>query len=635
MFDFFRANIRWLMGFFLILLVLAFVAPQGYESFLSNAGAGVASVDGHRITQAEWDAEHRQRSERIRQQDPQIDASLLDSPEARKASLESLIQQRVLASTVQSQHLEVSDERLRAYSLRDPGVAQLRTPDGKLDPAQLAIRGMTPEIFIERLRQDLQRRQVIAPVIAPAAAASSSQAANLVFDALLQQREVQWQQFAAQGYVGQVSVTDADIEAFYKLPANQKKWQRPETADIEYLVLDLQALKADAKVTEADLRAEYERQAKRFSTDEERQTRHIQISVAGKAGSEEERVARAKAEAVLAEVRKAPQRFADVARSKSEDEGSAAIGGELGFSARGGFVSKPFEEAAFALKEGAISDLVRSEVGFHIIQLTGVRGGAVKPFEEVRAELEDEQRTAQARKRFALLSEEFKELVFAKGDSLKPAAEKFGLGIQQATVSRTAPAGASGVLASPKLLDALFAPDALRSGQNIEALEVSSTQLVSGRVVKHVPASAAPLADVSAIVRQQLIQERAAALAKKAGEARLAAGGDEGLSAPQWVSRAQTFGLPRPVMDALLRAKVGKELVTVGKDAGEAGYWVLRVLRTDKPKADLVDPATASRQYAQAWANAEGEAYLEALKQSKRVKLKPAAAAVAASAASN
>jgi peptidyl-prolyl cis-trans isomerase D len=634
MFDFFRANIRWLMGFFLILLVLAFVAPQGYESFMSNAGAGVATVDGHRITQAEWDAEHRQRSERIRQQDPRVDAALLDTPEARKASLDSLIQQRVLASTVQSQHLEVSDERLRAYSLRDPGVAQLRTPDGKLDAAQLAIRGMTPEVFIERLRQDLQRRQVVAPVIAPAAAASSSQAANLVFDALLQQREVQWQQFMPQAYVGQVTVTDADVEAFYKLPANQKKWQRPETANIEYLVLDLQALKGEVKVAEADVRADYERQAKRFSTDEERQTRHILIKVAEKASADDERAARAKAEAVLAEVRKAPQRFADVARAKSEDEGSAVNGGDLGFNGRGAFV-KPFEEAAYALKEGAISDLVRSEFGFHIIQLTGVRGGGVKAFEEVRAELEDEQRTAQARKRFALLSEEFKELVFAKGDSLKPAAEKFGLAIQQATVGRTAPAGASGVLASSKLLDALFAPDALRSGQNIEALEVSSTQLVSARVVKHVPASAAPLAEVSAIVRQQLVQERAAASAKKAGEARLAASGDEGLSAPQWVSRAQTVGLPRPVMDVLLRAKVGKAPVTVGKDAGETGYWVVRVLRTDKPKADLVDPATAARQYAQAWGNAEGEAYLEALKQSKRVKLKPAAAAVAASAASS
>lgn len=634
MFDFFRANIRWLMGFFLVLLVLAFVAPQGYSSFTENAGAGVATVDGHRITQTEWDAEHRQRTERIRQQDPQADAKLLDAPEARKASLDSLIQQRVLASTVQSQHLEVSDERLRAYSLRDPGIAQLRTADGKLDQAQLAIRGMTPEIFIERLRQDLQRRQVVAPVIAPAVAASSSLSATLVFDALLQQREVQWQQFSPQAFADKVAVSDADVEAFYKLPANQKKWQRAEAATIEYLVLDLQALKANAKVTEAELRADYERQAKRFSTAEERQTRHILVKLADKASADDEKAARLKADGLLAEARKAPQRFAELAQRNSQDEGSAANGGDLGFNGRGAFV-KPYEDAAFALKEGAISEVVRSEFGFHIIQLTAVRGGGAKPFEEVRAELEDEARTGQARKRYALLGEEFKELVFAKGGTLKPAAEKFGLVVQQATVSRSPQAGALGVLTSPKLLEALFAPEAIRSGENVEAVEVSSTQLVSGRVLKHVPAAAAPLAEVQETVRQQLVQERAAALAKKAGEARLGQAGDEGLAPPQWVSRAQAAGLPRPVLDALLRANTSKLPVTLGKDVGEAGYWVLRVLRTDKPKADLVDPATAVRQYAQAWSNAEGEAYLEALKQRKSVKLKPAAAALTASSAAS
>ena len=90
MFDFFRANIRWLMGSLLVLLVIAFVAPQGYTSFMDQAGTGVASVDGNRITQAEWDAEHSQQVQRIRQQNPEADAKELDSPESRKASLDNL-----------------------------------------------------------------------------------------------------------------------------------------------------------------------------------------------------------------------------------------------------------------------------------------------------------------------------------------------------------------------------------------------------------------------------------------------------------------------------------------------------------------------------------------------------------------
>ncbi|WP_457325860.1 peptidylprolyl isomerase, partial [Roseateles sp. P5_E11] len=495
MFEFVRTHNR-LFQFVLLLLILpsfALVGMQGYTSMMGGANTGVASVDGRKITQAEWDVAQREQADRIRRQSPGVDAKLLDTPEVKRQALENLVNERTLKAAAEHQHFTPSAESVNARFWNDPQFAFLRNPDGTVNKALLAAQGMTPSIFMERLRQDYAVRQVTAPIESSAAVGAASP--KLAFDALLQQREVQLQRFDVKDFAAKLNPSDADVEAFYKEPANAAKFQLPESAQIQYVVLDLDALKKDVKFSEDDLQNYYKENAARYGVPEERRASHILIKVERNAPAEERAKAKAKAEEILAQVRKNPGEFAALAKKNSQDEGSGANGGDLDFFSRGAMV-KEFDAAVYAMKQGEISNLVETDFGYHIIQLTGTRGGDKKPFEAVRTEVENEVRKQLAQRRYSEAAEQFGNLVYEQSDSLQPAADKLKLQVQTATVQRQPQPGAAGPLASPKLLEAVFGNDALRNKRNTEAVETGPSQLVSAHVTQHNPARVPPLADV-------------------------------------------------------------------------------------------------------------------------------------------
>lgn len=636
MFDFVRKHTR-LFQFILLVLILpsfAFVGMQGYTSMMDGANAGVASVNGRKITQAEWDAAQRDQAERVRRQNPTIDAKLLDSPEAKRQALEGLVTERTLKVAADQQHFTPSPESVAARFWADPQFAFLRNADGTVNKALLAAQGMTPSIFLERLRQDYALRQVTGPIESSPTVGTASP--KLAFDALLQQREVQLQRFDIKDFAAKVAPTEAEIEAFYKEPANAAKFQLPESAQIQYVVLDIDALKKDVKFTEDDLQTYYKENAARFGVPEERRASHILIKADRNAPAEERAKAKAKAEEILAQVRKNPGEFAALAKKNSQDEGSAANGGDLDFFGRGAMV-KEFDAAVYAMKPGEISNLVETDFGYHIIQLTGTRGGDKKPFEAVRAEVESEVRKQLAQRRYSEAAEQFGNLVYEQSDSLQPAADKLKLQVQTATVGRQPLLGAAGPLASTKLLDAIFGADALRNKRNTEAVETGPSQLVSARVTQYNPARVPPLADVKDQVRGQLVRKLAAEQAKKAGEARLAAlkanpTDTAGLEAAVTVSRAKPQALSRAQLEAVLGADATKLPAVVGVASDDGGYVVVRINQLQPRDATVIDDKRAAQQYAGAWARAEGQAYLAALKSQYKAVIKVAAPASAASA---
>lgn len=636
MFDFVRQHNR-LFQFILLLLILpsfAFVGMQGYTSMMGGANAGVASVDGRKITQAEWDNAQREQAQRIRSQNPTVDAKLLDTPEMKRQALEGLVAERTLQTAANQQHFTPSPELVNARFWNDPQFAFLRNPDGTVNKGLLAAQGLTPSGFLERLRQDYAVRQVTAPIESSVAVGAASP--KLAFDSLLQQREVQLQRFDLKDFAAKINPGDADLEAFYKDTANAAKFQLPETAQIQYLVLDVEALKKDVKFSEDDLQTYYKENASRYGVPEERRASHILIKVDRSAPAEERAKAKAKAEEILAQVRKAPADFAALAKKNSQDEGSAANGGDLDFFGRGAMV-KEFDAAVYAMKAGEISNLIETDFGYHIIQLTGTRGGDKKPFEAVRAEVETEVRKQLAQRRYAEAAEQFGNLVYEQSDSLQPAADKLKLQIQTATVQRQPQAGALGPLASTKLLDAVFGTDALRNKRNTEAIETGPSQLVSAHVTQYSPARVPPLADVKDKVREQLVKKLAAEQARKAGEARLAAlkanaADTAGLAAAVVVSRAKPEGLTRAQLEAVLGADAAKLPTALGVAADDGGYVVVRINQLQARDAAVIDDKRAAQQYAGAWARAEGQAYLAALKSQYKAVIKVAAPASAASA---
>ena len=636
MFDFFRAHTRVALGLLVLLIIPSFVffGIDGYSKFNDGANSTVAQVNGQTVSQAEWDSAHREQVERIRRQNPGADAKLLDSPEIKNMALEGVVRQRVMLAAADSLKLATTDDRLQRLFSTDPQFAFLRNPDGSVNKDALSAQGMSSEIFAQRLRQDLTVRQVTQG-IAGSGFAPLSNTSNAL-DAMFQQREIQVQRFDAKDQAAKVNPSDSDIEKYYKDPANAAQFQAPEQATIEYAVLDIEALRKGISVPEDDLRKYYDSNAKRFTALEERRASHILIKAEKTAPAAEREKAKAKAVALLAQLTTAPAAFAETARKNSDDPGSAAQGGDLDFFARGAMV-KPFEDSAFALKPGEMSGVVESDFGFHIIQLTAVRGGEKKAFEAVRAEMEEEVRKQLAQKKFAELAPEFTNIVYEQSDSLKPVLDKFKLELKTAAgVTRVAAAGASGPTANAKFLEALFGNDAIQKKRNTDAVEVAPNQLVSGRIVKYEAARLLPLADVTAKVRERVIAAQASAAARAEGEARLAAlkaAPQTALSGEaQTVSRASAKNLPRAVLEAALRAPTGTLPAFVGVDLGGQGYAVVKVVKVSGRDPVAADAAQAQAQYLQAWENAESQAYYAALKTRFKVTSKPVALAASATA---
>lgn len=521
-------------------------------------------------------------------------------------------------------HLFPGDARMARLFDSDPQYAGLRGPDGRLRAELLLAQGMTPAIFDQRLRQELGLKQVVAGVLLTAPASAVPASATL--DAFMQRRAVQLQRFDAASYRERVKPSDDDVATYFK--ANAAKFMAPEQAGIEYVVLDIAALSQGLTLGEADLRKAYTDGIARFSTPEERRASHILVKAESSASSADRAKAKAKAEALLAEVRKSPAAFADLARKNSDDTGSAAQGGDLDFFGRGQMV-KPFEDAAFALKTGETSAIVDSDFGYHIITLTAVRGGQTRPFEAVRGEIEAEQRKAAAQKRWAESAVTFTDTVYEQSNSLKPVIDKLKLELKTATVQRTLVPGVTGPLASAKLLDAIFAAESVRDKRNTDAIEVGQNRLVAARVVQHSPARPLPLDEVKDRVRQRLVDERSAELARQEGQARVAAlsagTSTEPLPIVMTVSRVQAQGMPRPLMDAALRADPAKLPVVTGVDLGAEGFFVMRVLQVLPREVPPGGEAPLRTQYAQAWAAAETEAYVASLKKRFKVDIKPAA----------
>ncbi len=619
MFDSIRKHQRLLQFVLLILILPAFVffGISGYDGMLSQ-DRGVATVAGQPVSQQEFDAAQRQQIERMRQMlGDGVDAKMFDTPEARTEILEGLIAQRVIAGEAGARRIAVTDARVREAILGIPG---LRKEDGSFDDARykalLSAQNLTAPGFEAQLRGDLAMQAL------PDAVQASSMMPRAVRDRIValqeERREIRELRFQAADYAARVSPTDEQIAAYYE--RNGAQFETPETAKVELVVLTRDALAARVVVSPDELRTYYEQNKARYGTPEERRASHILV----KAGPD----AKAKAEQLLAQVKADPSRFAALARSSSDDTGSAAQGGDLGFFARGTMV-KPFADAAFEMKQGEVRGPVETEFGQHVILLTGVKPGAERPFEAVRAELEREIRGQQAAQKFAEAAEQFTNLVYEQSDSLKPAAEKFGLEIRTVDPVRRQPAPDAprgSALANPRLLAALFGDEALRNKRNTEAIEIAPGQLASARVVEHRAAQRRPLAEVRDEVRARVVAEEAAKLAKAAGEAKLAElkagkGDATGFSAARTVSRMDPAGLAQPALEAVFRMSSEPVPAYGGIDLGRDGYSVVQLVKVAAPPAAEVAQREANyaQQLERVAAQQDVVAYVDALKARTKV----------------
>ncbi len=642
MFDFVRKHTKVMMFVMFLLIIPSFVlfGVDGYNK-MRDKGAPVAQVNGNEIGQAEWDATHKIEVDRIRASRPEIDPKLLDSPEARYATLERIVRDRVYAAAVEKSRLQTGDVKLARELQQDPTIASLRLADGSLDKdryRQLAAgQGLTPEGFEARIRKDLSLAQVQNGINSTAFAAPKQAAVSL--GAYFERREVQVLMLSATKYTSKVAPKDAELDAYYK--ENAAQFKAAESANIQYVVLDLDAIKKKITLNQADLKTYYEQNQARLSGAQERRASHILINSPKAAAASDRDKAKARATELLAQVRAAPDSFADLAKKNSQDTGSAPSGGDLDFFGRGAMV-KPFEDAAFAMKKGDISEVVESDFGYHIIKLTDIKEPKQKSFEELRPGMEADLKTQQAKTAFAADAEAFTNGVYEQSDSLKPVADRLKLEIMSASgLSRAPLPGATGVLTNPKLLAAIFNADSIEKKRNTEAVETGSNQLVAARVTLHTPARTLPLDDVRSVVRDRLAGQQALALAKKDGLDKLTAWKANptaaALPAAVTVSRDQPQNMAPQVVEGALRADVSALPAWIGVDLGAQGYAIVKINAASARPAPADNVAKQEvTQYLQGWSSAESMAYYNLLKERFKAQImvaKPAKAAQVSSAA--
>ncbi|MGF6842652.1 peptidyl-prolyl cis-trans isomerase D [Paraburkholderia youngii] len=629
MLDFFRNHQR-LMMFMLILVILpglGFVGIQGFRGFFDES-ANVASVNGHKITRVEYDDAMRQQIDRGRQLlGAQFDMKSFDTPERRRQMLDGMIEQRVLADETQRLHLTASDDAVRRALLSDPVISSLKNPDGSIDLERykqlLAMQGMTPDQYDERMRYNLAMQQL--PASIAASAFTSKTLAQHLTELAQQQREVQGIAFHPHDYEAKIQPTDAQLQTYYD--AHRNDFATPATATIQYLVMSPATLGASVQPSDADLKKYYDDNIAHFRTEGEVRASHILIAAPKDASAADKAKAKQKAEELLAQLKAHPDQFAQIAQQSSQDPGSASKGGDLGYFGRGMIAGgQAFDDAVFALKKDEISGIVQTDFGFHIIKVTDVKPAVTKSFDEVKDQITRELKTQLASKAFTDGSEAFTSLVYEKAKSLQPAADKFKLQIQTATVTPQPDAKLppDSPLNNPKFLAAVFANDSVSAHNNTQAIDVGNNTLIAARVTDYKPAAVPAFDAVKDAVRQKVIAEQANEAAHKDGAAKLAefekSKATAGFSSPLKVSRNDAQGVPPAALSAIYKVDAQKLPAYVGVDLGDDGYAVYRVNQIVPPAAtDAQHLAVAQQQIAQVDAQSQAEAYLKALRERSKV----------------
>ena len=554
MFEAVRNNKR-IAQVILAILVIPF-AFFGMDAYFSESASTteVAQVGGTTISAYDFDQALREQQDRLRANaGGQVDRALLESAELRRVVLENLINQRVLALYAADNRLVVTPQQLQDTIAGVPAFQE----DGRFSLQRyenlVRAQGMNPATFEARLAQDVRVQQIVAAVGDAGFVPETS--ARRFLDAQLEERRIRELRFAADRLGADATVSDEQIAAYYE--ANPARFERPARLQAEYLVFDRASIEQKVAISDEAVRAFYDGNSQRFGVAEERQARHILLTLADNAEQGEVDRVMNEAKAVVDALRQDPGKFADVAREKSQDPGSASRGGDLGFFGRGMMVGA-FEDAVFALEKGRISDPVRSEFGVHIIEVTEIKPPSIKSLDAVRDEIVAELRAQEAGRRFAELAEQFANTVYEQPDSLAPAAEAIGLEVRASDwISRES---APEPFNNERLLNAVFGDEAAQNGRNTEAIEIGNGTLVSARVKTFEAAKRLPLDEVRSRIVDELRREQGRKKALEQGEAALAALGKGESVAASWseerVLQRGAPGLPAAAMQAVLRLEV-------------------------------------------------------------------------------
>ena len=587
-----------------------------------------AKVNGSEISAGEVKNAYQQQLARLQKQANGASVDDAEREALKRRVLDEYVNTEAVLTRADDLGYRVSDAELLKYMAQVP---QFQV-DGKFDQAYaigvLKAQGRSVAEIEALFRRDVKLRQLDS-ALNLSSFATASEVARL--RALTrQQREVAWVTLPAARYAAGATADEAALQAYYD--AHKGQYMTPETVNLHYVEINLAQLESQVKVDDAQLKAYYEEQKsktpERFTQAEQRRVRHILFQVDA---PKDDAAAKLKAEGVLKRAQ-AGEDFSKLAKEFSQDPGSAQQGGDLGWSDRKVWVA-PFADAAYDMKEGEIRGPVKTQFGYHILKLDGIRPAATKPFEQARGDLESEYRRSEAERLFNLAQDQLADAALQNATDLDVVARKAGLAVHDiANFSRTDGGGELGK--SAPVIEAAFSQDVL-DGRLSPTLEVDKGRGVVLRATDHHLPQQQPLEAVRGAVlaawKAQRGHELAAAAAATAVK-RLGSGESwdtvarslgESVQPAKFVARSDqavpmevrrmAFEAPRPE---------GKpEYFQVPMADGDAAVLSLSGVREDPAGDAEQQAAQLKRQYAQAQASSEAQGYAAAARADAKVSL--------------
>src|SRR5580704_11633748 len=496
----------WVAGVVLGAIALVFVF-WGINWTLS-APTYAAKVNGTEISPNEVRQTYQQQLAQIeRQSNVPLDDAMRN--EIKQRVLEQYVASEALVTRADELGYRVSDSELLAEMAKVPALQV----DGKFDYAHalavLNAQGRSPAEIEGLFRRDAKLRQLDTALNASSFATPTE---LKEFRALTrQQRELAWLTVSAAKYAAGATPDDAAVKAYYD--AHKADYMTPETVNLRYVELSLEKLASKVTVDDAQLKAYYEEQKtktpERFLQAEQRRVRHILLSVND---PKEDAAVKLKAEGILKRAQ-GGEDFAALAKQFSQDPGSAQQGGDLGWSERKVWVA-PFADAAFSMKVDEIRGPVKTQFGYHILKLVGIRPATVKTFEQSKADLETEYRRSEAEKLFNNAQDQLADAALQNTTDIDVVARKAGLTVLEVPVfSRTDGGGALGKV--PAVIEAAFNQDVL-DGRLSPIVEVEKGRGVVLRATDHKLPQQKPLEAVRTEVIAAWKKQRGAELAAAA-----------------------------------------------------------------------------------------------------------------------
>ena len=527
MFDLFRSRakaVRYLLGGLLGIVALSMVVtliPGFGGGGSSSDDTVVAEIGKTKLTVREVQND-MQSLVRGRQIPPELVAVYMPQ------RVDQMITERAVAYQADRMGFEVPDTELAAY-IR--AVLPRFFQDGKLVDKQayesfLQEQGMSPQEFEANLRKQLQLKRLMD--LALEGIVVSPEDVKAEYERKNSKLKIAYVAFKPEDLKAQIKPNPSELQSYYEI--NKANFRQPETRDVVVLVADQDKIAANIAVPDEQLRRAYQQRIDSFRTPERVKVRHILFMTQGKTPDEVNKI-KAKAE----EVRKQAndKNFGDLAKQYSEDPGSKDKGGDVGFIVKGQMV-KNFENTAFAMKPGEISNLISTEYGYHIMEVQERQNARVQPFEEVKDALAGEVKKVQVADRVQNSIEQARAALIKAPGSYAQVAQQFGLDVVKA--DKVAANGAIGTLgASPEMDQALTG---LKANEVSQVFQVGPTKLAVAEVLALTASRVSTLAEAEPQVRQNFVNERSMALATERGK------------------------------QATDRAKAGEDLQKIAKDLG-------------------------------------------------------------------